>query len=549
MAARSLYGLLKTLAGQAPDHAAVVDENGTYSASMLLEESERLARTFHAAGIRDGDRVGICLPNGCAFLAAIIATSRLGAVFVGINPVLRLHQVDHIVRHCATKLLVGSPRTLTAWRNPVGDANPVSTEVFQNVRVCNVDIQVSQAGSKPPWTAPDTFLPDDLATIVYTSGSTGQPKGVMHSNRSLIAAGRIVTAYLNNTPEDRVLGVLPLTFTYGLNQFVGMLFVGYTLVLQSSTLPGDIFRVLQQQGITGLPGTPQLWNLLLSRPKRQPRRTGQTLRYMTNSGGTPSKWQLQGLRSSFPWASIYLMYGSTETLRSTYLPPQELERGETCIGRPIPETDIWVLDSHGRECGVGKEGELVQAGPTVALGYWGNGDVAQDTFRFNEPSYLMRGSGDGVVRTGDLVRRDSDGYLYFVGRRDLIIKKQGIRLNPEQVEELVKDTPGVAEVGAFGQPDSTLGESVVAVVSVKHGSMVNENSVRMSCASRGPRFLTPDTVRVVEVELPKTANGKIDRKRLSELYSHSEAGSRTTQQLDDSRIAERELVKKPKHRE
>jgi acyl-CoA synthetase (AMP-forming)/AMP-acid ligase II len=315
---------------------------------------------------------------------------------------------------------------------------------------------------------------------------------------------------------------LPLNFDAGMSQFTTALRVGATLVLQRSRLPGDLLRALRRHAITGLTGVPPLWVLLLRNAKAIEEEPLEDLRYIANTGGRIPYANLDELKRLLEGTKIYLMYGLTEAFRSTYLPPEEIDRAspETgwCVGKAIPDTEILVIGKDGQECAPGEVGELVHRGPTVAMGYWGKEEATQKAYRPNPlaPPELL--DVERVVYSGDLVWRDEEGYLYFVGRDDAMIKSQGYRLSPEEVENLLIGSGLVREACAFGVEDPEVGQLVMAVVSLKDGEGAVER-VREHVIKNGPPYMVPKEIFVLD-ELPKTGSGKIDRKSISNAYAN-----------------------------
>jgi acyl-CoA ligase (AMP-forming) (exosortase A-associated) len=452
-------------------------------------------------------------------VVALRAASQAGAVFVNINPLLKPPQVQYIVGDCDVRALIGDSGKLEALEaGMVGTAFYKGDKPSTGIAGSLVDLAeiLRQGGDSYP---EGTVLETDLGTILYTSGSTGLPKGVATSQRNLVVGAQIVSTYLENTKEDRILSALPFSFDYGLNQLMTSIRVGATLILQNSAFPGDLLRGLRRHEATGLAGVPPLWALLLRSAKALEEQPLEHLRYITNSGGRIPQANLDELRRLLPNTKIYLMYGLTEAFRSTYLPPEEIDRGTECIGKPIPNTEILVINKDGREAAPGEVGELVHRGPTVAWGYWGKEEETLKAYRphpFAPPELLIE---EKVVYSGDLVRRDEKGYLYFVGREDNMIKTQGYRLSPEEVENLLVSTGIVREACAFAIPDPDLGQQVLAVVSLRDGGEESLEPIREYCVKNAPPYMMPKEI-FIENELPKTPSGKIDRQMVKNAYAN-----------------------------
>jgi acyl-CoA ligase (AMP-forming) (exosortase A-associated) len=515
----TLHDLLRNSLECDPDKTAIIEGGTEYTYGELARQSTALSDALQDAGVRKGDRVGVYMEKSWEAVVAMLASSQSGAAFVNINPLLKPPQVQYIVGDCDVRVLIGDSGKLeTLEPGTVGTAFYKGDKPATGIAGSLMDVaEISQR--EDVGLTERTVLETDLGTILYTSGSTGLPKGVATSQRNLVVGAQIVSTYLKNTEEDRILSALPFSFDYGLNQLTTSLRVGATLVLQHSRLTGDLLRALRRYEITGLAGVPPLWALLLRGAKSLEEEPLKRLRYITNSGGRIPQANLEELQRLLPGAKIYLMYGLTEAFRSTYLPPEELDRGTECIGKPIPNTEIYVIDREGRECATGEPGELVHGGPTVALGYWGKEEATRKAYRphpFAPPELIIQ---EKVVYSGDLVRRDEKGYLYFVGREDNMIKTQGYRLSPEEVEGLLVSTGIVREACAFGVPDPELGQQVFAVVSLRdRGGKGTLETIREYCIKNGPPYMVPKEI-FVEGEMPKTPSGKIDRQAVRNAYA------------------------------
>ena len=355
----------------------------------------------------------------------------------------------------------------------------------------------------------DAGIEKDLAAILYTSGSTGKPKGVMLAHCQVMAGASIVSEYLQISESERILALLPFSFDAGLNQLMTAFQQGATLVLKSFVFAREVVQTLLSERITGLAGVPTLWSLLAQPSSTLTKQPLPHLRYITNTGGVMPQTVLAVLRGALPTTKVFLMYGLTEAFRSTYLPPDELDRRPTSIGKAIPNTEILVVDEHGQLCAPGEVGELVHRGPTVSLGYWGAPDLTARVLRPNPMRLTEVGDLERVCYSGDYVTMDAEGFLYFVGRRDTMIKTSGFRVSPTEVEEVLFQTGLVAGAAVIGVPDEILGQSIKAFVCGRDGDRVDLDRLREFCASKMPRHMVPRAIEVVE-ELPTTPSGKVD---------------------------------------
>jgi acyl-CoA synthetase (AMP-forming)/AMP-acid ligase II len=352
---------------------------------------------------------------------------------------------------------------------------------------------------------------EDLAAILYTSGSTGTPKGVMLSHRNLLAGTRIVRTYLGIGPEDRILSILPFSFDYGLNQLLTTIEQGATIVLGSFQLGDQIVGALAKHRITGLAGVPTIWAILTKAAPALQKTPLPHLRYITNSGGAVPEATVKRLTAILPTTQIFLMYGLTEAFRSTYLPPDEVARRPTSIGKAIPECEVFPVTADGRRAKPGEPGILVHRGPTVSLGYWRR---PEDSARVLKPNPLRapHEGADLVCYSGDLVVEDEEGFLYFVGRQDAMIKSAGYRISPTEVEDVLMSTGAFRQVAVIGLPDEWVGQKVHAVGVALNGA-VDTASVLKQAAATLPGHMVPTRIDMVDT-LPQTPNGKVDYKAL-----------------------------------
>jgi acyl-CoA synthetase (AMP-forming)/AMP-acid ligase II len=324
-----------------------------------------------------------------------------------------------------------------------------------------------------------------------------------------MAGSSIVSDYLGITSNDRIIGVLPLSFDAGLNQLMTAIQQAGTYVPMTFVFAREIVKMLQREQITGMAGVPTLWSLMTQPSSSLERAPLPHLRYITNTGGRMPQNVLENLRRLLPSAKIVLMYGLTEAFRSTYLPPEELDRRPTSMGKAIPNTEILVVNEQGRPCKTGEVGELVHRGPTVSMGYWGQPELTAKVLRPHPFIASELGDSERVCYSGDLVTMDEDGFLYFVGRRDNMIKSSGFRISPTEVEEVLFQSGMLREAAVIGIPDATLGHIIKAYVAPRDGEPVNPETLLSFCAEKMPRYMVPKAVQVMDA-LPKMPNGKVD---------------------------------------
>ena len=473
----------------APDAVAVVDREG----AMTFTEAEAMVDALAArlAHLAPGERVATWLPKTRVACLMPLAAARAGLVHVPINPALKRAQVGYILGDSGAAMLVTQAARVGAL--VVGDV-PAGCVVVEegNLR------QPRGGEGEGVWCEGDT---DDLAAILYTSGSTGRPKGVMLSHANLWLGAVSVAHYLRLAPEDRVLGVLPLSFDYGQNQLFSTWYAGASYAPIDYLFARDVVAAVERTGATTLAGVPPLWVQLLELD--WPAETTARLRRLTNSGGALTPRLVAGLRARFPMADLYPMYGLTEAFRSTYLDPALVDAHPDAIGRAIPFAEVSVRRADGSRAAPGEAGELVHAGPLVAQGYWRDPERTAQRFRPEPDGRLAVWSGDTVVE-------GADGLLRFVGRDDEMMKVAGNRISPMEVEEVVVGG-GVREAVAIGVADARTGQAIVVVAA---GDATLEDAVRARVRRELPSFMQPARY-VWRAELPRNANGKLDRAALA----------------------------------
>ncbi|MFZ4875777.1 acyl-CoA ligase (AMP-forming), exosortase A system-associated [Janthinobacterium sp. Mn2066] len=520
-----LHDFIFETAQRAPGTPALSYPAACPAQSRLLSYGElaRCVRDCASAllslGLRRAERVAIYLEKCPENVAAMFGAALAGGVFVPVNPLLKPQQVAYILADCNVSILVTSRERLAQLAPALAACPDLRTIVVTGLQLDEPAASalplmawpaLLAAGADIPM-APHAVIDTDMAAILYTSGSTGRPKGVVLSHRNMVAGALSVASYLHNTPEDRILCVLPLSFDYGLSQLTTAFASGACAVLMNYLLLRDIIETVEQEAITGLAAVPPLWIQLsqLSWPLSSP------LRYITNSGGAMQRSTVERLRLSLPRTQIFLMYGLTEAFRSTYLAPEQLERRPDSIGRAIPNAEVLVLRPDGSVCEADEPGELVHRGALVALGYWNDALRTAERFKPLPPQATGLVVPELAVWSGDTVRRDAEGYLYFVGRSDDMIKTSGYRVSPAEIEEVVYASGLVGEAAALGVPHPVLGAAIALLVTAAPGMELNRDALLAACRARLPAYMVPVYIVIRGDCLPRNPNGKIDRPLLA----------------------------------
>ena len=503
-----------------PQHRALTSGSEHITYADLGRDIQALAAGLRQQGLRAGDRVVVWLDKRPATVVASYGVPAAGGVLVPANPVLKPAQVAHIVQDAGACLLITTAQRLASLDEWLPQCPTLRQAVLCDEGVVAAPVPLlpwRELLAAEPEPLPDR-LDTDIAAIFYTSGSTGRPKGVVLSHRNLVAGAASVASYLHNTAEDTLLAALPLSFDAGFSQLTTAALVGARVGLLNYLMPRDVLTAMAREGVTGLTAVPPLYGQLAALD--WPPEATARLRYWANTGGRMPGATLQRLRQRAPKALPYLMYGLTEAFRSTYLPPAEVDRRPDSIGRAIPNAQILVLREDGTECAPDEPGELVHRGPLVAQGYWNRPDDTALRFR-PLPAALVPGR-EGVplpevaVFSGDTVRRDAEGYLYFVGRRDEMIKTSGYRVSPTEVEEAIHASGLVHEVLAVGIEHEVLGQVIhVGAVPAEPARSDAEltAALQQHCRAQLPAYMVPAAVHWQRSPLPRNPNGKLDRPR------------------------------------
>lgn len=497
-----------------PGKAALVCGGRRLTYREIDSQANQLANALLACGVQHGDRVVIFLDNCPETVIAIFAVLKAGGVFVIVNPTAKAGKLDYLLNNSRAAVLITAPTKLGELRGSLAAARHLHALVLtgsveplalSGISVLSLpEILESSSSSCPRQGGIDL----DLAALVYTSGTTGQPKGVMMTHLAVVSACTSIVTYLENTSDDVILDVLPLAFTYGLVQLLVTFKTGATLVLERGfTYPAAVLQALVRERVTGFAMVPTISAILLKMDVSQfplPH-----LRYLTNAASAMPQEHLRQLREWLPEAKIYAMHGLTECMRTTYLPPDQIDIRPLSVGRGMPNVELWIVDEDGNRVGPGVVGELVVRGANVMKGYW---EMPEETDQVLRDAHLPWP--EKVLYTGDLFTSDDEGYLYWVSRKDDIIKTRGEKVSPKHVEDVLHALPGVAEAAVFGVPDEVLGSAIKALISLKPDAALTKQGILSHCQERLEDFMVPKYVELVPA-IPRTENGKISRRALA----------------------------------
>jgi len=511
-----LHHFLEQSALRSPDKVALIFQNERFTYGQIDEQANQLAHALINAGLKKGDRVSLFLDNSPETVIALFGVLKAGGVFSTLSATLKTKKLEYILNNSESSFLISH------WqKNEIVAQAVTSISSLKAVIMCGEQKNPLFARAAAPcfigW---DTFIhpqpvspPEmpcidlDLANIIYTSGSTGNPKGVMMTHLNMVSAATSITQYLGNKETDIILNVLPLSFDYGLYQIIMAFKFGGTVVLEKSfAYPYVAIDKMIKERVTGFPGVPTIFALLLQL-KDLKKYSFQHLRYITNTGAALPVNHIKALRDIFPHVKIYSMYGLTECKRVSYLPPEEIDRRPTSVGRGMPNEEVYIVNDKGERAGPGVVGELVVRGSNVMRGYW---KEPADTDRALKPGLYP---GEKVLYTGDLFKMDEEGYLYFVGRKDDLIKTRGERVSPKEVENTLHEIEGVAEASVVGIPDEILGSAIKAFIVPTNGSTLTEKDILKYCSENLESFAVPKYIAFID-SFPKTSSGKIDKKSL-----------------------------------
>jgi len=507
-----IHHLIRDSAANAAQATALLFKEQTINYADLWHAVIQLAAGLQHIGLKPDERIAIYLPKCPEAVYCMFAATAANAVFVPINPLLKPEQAIHIINDCGATFIVTDSGRLALLKplfrvqdakfvlidKPKKDSQ-LSNVLFMREIVSEADL------------IQENRIDADMAAILYTSGSTGLPKGVVLSHANLLAGARSVATYLGNRPGDRLLAILPLSFDYGLSQLTTAFLVSASVVLMEYLLPRDVPRFAERYQVTGLAAVPSLWNQLAELEWTD--RARNSLRYITSSGGNMSVATTKKLRALLPTTKIFLMYGLTEAFRSTFLAPELVEERPDSIGKAIPNAEVMIVRPDGSECAPHEPGELVHRGTLVALGYWNAPEKTEQRFRPAPGRPKQLPTRELAVWSGDIAFRDEEGFIYFVGRNDDLIKTSGYRVSPEEIEQVALALSDVEDAAAFGVPHPATGQAIVLVTKAS----CDAEKIRQHCQLHLPQYMMPAHIEKAS-RLPLSANGKIDRQQLAESF-------------------------------
>lgn len=510
-----LHEPFETTARHQAHKVALVAGAARHTYGALATRADALAATLARHGVVRGDRVLLATRNSTEMVIAIYATLKVGAIFSPVGPNLKAAKLGYILNDCRPTCVIVDGGTASCELAKVDSLAGVRLLVV----VGAIGTRAPQAGATLAFSeavadaAADFRRPasidQDLAAIIYTSGSTGDPKGVMLSHLNMLSAANAVTSYLGLASSDSIFCALPLSFDYGLYQILMAFQIGARVVLEPSfAFPVQALEVMEREGVTVFPGVPTMFALLMALENLGDFRL-ERLRIMTNTAAALPLAHIEAIRQQFPQARLFSMYGLTECKRVSYLPPEALAHRPGSVGRGMPNQEVYLIDAHGRRLPPGSTGELVVRGSNVMRGYWGKARESAECLR---PGPYP---GESVLHTGDIFRMDEEGYLYFVGRKDDMIKSRGEKVSPREIENVLHDIDGVLEAAVIGVPDPVLGEAIQAYLILKPGARQRPGDILSICRSRLEPFMVPRAVAIVDA-LPKSENGKVDKKVLGQ---------------------------------
>jgi len=514
---RLLGEALLNSASEYPDKTAIIVKNKEYSYSQLKSSAIIIASHLVSNGLKKDDRVAVYMNNSWECIVSIYGITIAGAAFIVINPQTKADKLRYILSDSGTKVLLAEAGLkhdiLPAVENAAELTEVIiygSTDQFQKgsypIMSEFEDIISSEISADLP-----RIIPNDLAALIYTSGSTGFPKGVMMTHQSMVFTSWSLIEYLRLSREDRILTVLPFSFDYGLYQLLLAITIGGTLIVeQSFLLPKFIYHQIQLYRPTVFPAVPTMYAMMIEDHKHSGI-SFNCIQKITNTAAALPAEYLPHLRTIFPNAFIFKMYGLTECKRVCYLEPELIDLKPNSVGKAIPGTEVFLLSPEGNPVSPGEKGILYIRGPHVMLGYWNKPELSKEMLRQGKLPY------ERILCSNDWFTMDEEGFLYFHGRTDDIIKSRGQKISPVEIENTLHNISGVKEAAVIGIPDKSLGEAIIAYVCLLDKNSLNEMTIQKACLDRLEFFMLPNQFIFID-EMPKNSNGKIDKLILKETY-------------------------------
>jgi len=511
-----LHEYLDRSAEKFPKKVALVSGGERWTYEALREGSDRLSDALIEAGVRRHDRVVVFLDNSPESVVALYGILKAGGAFVMLNGTLKAGKLAYILKDSGASALITHARKTKVVEEAlsglapsfpvywVGGTGHLSGDLLSRSSAWETAVAGTPEGYKRRHSV--RGIDQDLAALIYTSGSTGEPKGVMSTHHNMVSAARSIITYIGNTQDDIIVDVLPLSFDYGLYQVLMSVMFGGTVVFESFLFPVNVLQTISRDRVTGFPLVPTIAAFILKLQNLE-QFDLKSLRYMTNTGAALPPEHIRRLRSLLPDVRIFSMFGLTECKRVCYLPPEELDGRTASVGVPMPDCEVFVLDEEGKEVRPGEVGELVIRGSNVMRGYWNAPELTMKAYR---PGKIP---GETWLYSGDFFRRDEEGFLYFLGRKDDMLKTKGERVSPKEVENVLCELEGVAEAAVVGIPDEILGQAIKVYIVRKPGSTLVEKDILKYCADHMESFMLPKYVEFLD-EMPKSAHGKIDKSAL-----------------------------------
>ncbi len=518
-----LHEYLRQSARKHPEKPAIISGEERWTYGSIDQHSDRLANALSGMGVERHDRVVVFLDNSPESVISLYGILKAGATFVILNGTMKAKKLGYILRDSGAAALIAHVDKKEIVREAVSEVpaefpliwignkaripSPLQSRSFEWNALTD---KGSGYPALPGKGVNGRYIDQDLAALIYTSGSTGEPKGVMSTHHNMVSAARSIIEYIENRPDDIIVDVLPLSFDYGLYQVIMSMMFGGTVVFESFLFPVKVLKCIEREKVTGFPLVPTIAAFILKQQNLSEYDLG-SLRYMTNTGAALPVEHIRQLNSRFPNVRLFSMFGLTECKRTCFLPPEELDKRPGSVGKAIPNCETFVVDENGKEVAPGEVGELIIRGSNVMRGYWNAPELTAKAYR---PGWFP---GEKFLYSGDYFKTDEEGFLYFLGRKDDMIKTKGERVSPKEIENVLCDLKGVSEAAVIGVPDEVLGQAVKAFIVRNSDGSITEKDVLKHCSRNLEPFMMPKYIVFLD-SLPKSAHGKIDKSALKEKY-------------------------------